>query len=129
MYGYQIPSVTGKQELSGRRYEVICCSCERDAWRMAREATLAGMLEVEVVLRPARAGQVWGYAFTARTPSATWVIEGPNGEWLSEERAANSVEALALYHATGGTNGFFARQISHGAGTAAGNGPADHAVP
>ena len=111
MNEYQITPATG--EAQGDRYEVINCTCEHDAWQAARDASLAGMVDVEVVRRPARSGPVWGYCFTARPASETWVIEGPEGEWLSEEQAADSVEALAVYHATGGTHGFYARQVSH----------------
>jgi hypothetical protein len=72
---------------------------------------VTGVADVEVVLRPAHGGPVWGYAFTARPPVAVWVIEGPEGEWLSEEAAANEVEALLIYHATGGVNGFTAYPV------------------
>jgi len=98
-------------QAEGIRYEAIHYGNQRDAMRAAREATLAGLLDVEVVVRPAPTGPVWGYAFTARPATGRWVIEGSSGEWLSEEQAANSIEALAIYHATGGVNGFFAHPV------------------
>ncbi len=103
--------VARPQTCEGTRYEAISFTCQRDAWRAAREAALAGLLDVEVVVRPAATGPVWGYAFTARPASGRWVIQGSSGEWLSEETAANSVEALAVYHATGGVNGCFAHPV------------------
>ena len=118
MSEYQLPPATAAAESNGPRYEIVNWTRERDAFAAAREATLAGMVDIEVVRRPARRGPVWGYAFTARSPKAVWVIEGPEGEWLSEEEAANEVEALLIYHATGGTNGFFARPVLQAAVTA-----------
>lgn len=107
----RIPPAVSYDEPVGPRLEIVNWNCEREAFAAAREATLAGLLDIEVVRRPARGGPVWGYAFSARAPKAVWLIEGPEGEWLSEEEAANEVEAIMIYHATGGTNGFFARPV------------------
>ena len=116
---HQISPATTEAEPRGPRLEIINWTCERDAFAAAREATLAGLLDIEVVRRPARGGPVWGYSFSARLPKAVWVVEGPEGEWLSEEEAANEVEAVMIYHATGGTNGFFARPLLQLAGAGA----------
>ncbi len=112
----EISPATTQSEPRGPRLEIINWTCERDAFTAAREATLAGLLDIEVVRRPARGGPVWGYSFSARLPKAVWVVEGPEGEWLSEEEAANEIEAVMIYHATGGTNGFFARPLLQLAG-------------
>ncbi len=56
----QIPPATTQSEPRGPRLEIINWTCERDAFTAAREATLAGLLDIEVVRRPARGGPVWG---------------------------------------------------------------------
>lgn len=119
MSKHRIPPAASYDEPTGPRLEIVNWTRERDAFVAAREATLAGLLDIEVICRPARKGPVWGYAFSARPPKAVWVVEGPDGEWLSEEEAANEVEALMIYHATGGTNGFFVRPVLQVAAAAA----------
>jgi len=113
VHGY--PRVDGA---SGRPYEVIQAASEGEAWRVASEAMQAGLQNVAVVRRPASHGAVWGYRFTARPATSLWVVGDANGRWLSEEWAANSVEALAIYHATGGIAGVVARCLPEGSALA-----------